>query len=228
MRQRVRRWWPRSPIGRAALVVGVVFIGIPAAAVAVGLLVGLIGAAVGLVLGFGWPFLLVFGVYKLVSQQSRVAVPYSVVPAGTWAPAGAPPPPPPAPPPTPDPFARLPEDVRAVADRIYWKATSLMHQSGRFPAGSRNLHLVQRTLDQYLPWTLHSYLSIPPGSDDRVAAPDGRTTIQVVRDQLSVLETKLDEVANDLWQADVQRLLANERFLEEHFGRRESDELRIP
>src|SRR5215470_9596551 len=174
MYRRVRPWWPRSPFGRAALIVGGVFIGIPAAAVAVGLLVGLIGAALGLVLGFGWPFLLVFGVYKLVSQQSRVAVPYSVVPAGTWARAAAPPPPPPAPPPPADPFARLPDDVRAVADRIYWKATSLIHQSGRFPAGSRNLHLVQRTLDQYLPWTLHSYLAIPPGSDDRVAAPDGR------------------------------------------------------
>ena len=130
--------------------------------------------------------------------------------------------------PPPDPFVRLPDEVRAVADRIHGKATVILQQEGRFPAGSRNLHLVRRTLDEYLPSTLHSYLSIPPGSDDRVAAPDGRTTIQVVRDQLSLLETKLDEVSNDLWQADVQRLLANERFLEEHFGRRESDELRIP
>jgi hypothetical protein len=118
--------------------------------------------------------------------------------------------------------------VRAAADRIHGKATSILDQAGRFPAGSRNFHLVRRTRDEYLPATLHSYLSFPPGSDDRVAAPDGRTTIEVVRDQLTVLETKVDEVANDLWQADVQRLLANERFLEEHFGRRESDELKIP
>jgi hypothetical protein len=143
--------------------------------------------------------------------------------APSWTPSGAP-----SPPPAPDPFATLPADVRGQADRIHGKATSLLQQAGRFPAGSRNFHLVRRTLDEYLPATLHSYLSLPPGSDDRVAAPDGRTTIQVVRDQLALLETKLDEVANDLWQSDVQRLLANERFLEEHFGRREPAELRIP
>jgi hypothetical protein len=226
MRLRWRRWWPRSLLARVALITAAVFVGIPVAVAAVGLLVGLVGAAVGLFLGLGWPFLLGFGVYKLVSRQSRVAVPMGAMPAAaapSWTPPGAPPPPS-----APDPFARLPVDVRGQADRIHGKATALLQQAGRFSAGSRNFHLVRRTLDEYLPATLHSYLSLPPGSDDRVAAPDGRSTIQVVRDQLALLETKLDEVANDLWQSDVQRLLANERFLEEHFGRREPDELRIP
>ena len=226
MRLRWRRLWPRSLLARVALVLAAVFVGIPIAAAAVGLTVGLLGAAVGLVVGLGWPFLLGFGIYKLVSQQPRMAPPVGAAPAASWAPG--PPPPPPVPPPAPDPYARLPQEVRAVADRIYGKATAILQQTGRFPAGSRNLHLVQRTLNEYLPWTLHSYLSLPPDSDERIAAPDGRTTIQVVRDQLTLLETKLDEVSNDLWQADVQRLLANERFLEEHFGRRESDELKIP
>lgn len=224
---RWRRLWPRSLLARVALIVGAVFIGLPLAAVTVGLLVGLVGAALGVVVGLGWPFLLGFGIYKLVSRQPRAMPPLGAAPAATWAPPAAPPPPQAAAPP-PDPFTRLPVDVRAAADRIYGKANSILQQSVRFPPGSRSFHLVRRTLDEYLPATLHSYLSLPPGSDDRIAAPDGRTTVQVVRDQLSVLETSLDEVANDLWQADVQRLLANERFLEEHFGRRESDELKIP
>jgi hypothetical protein len=227
MRLSWRRLWPRSLLARVALVVGAVFIGLPLAAVALGLLVGLVGAALGVVVGLGWPFLLGFGIYKLVSRQPRAVPPLGAAPAATWAPPVAPPPTQPLAPP-PDQFARLPVDVRATADRIHGKATSILQQAGRFPAGSRNFHLVRRTLDEYLPATLYSYLSLPPGTDDRVAAPDGRTAIEVVSDQLSVLETKLDEVANDLWQADVQRLLANERFLEEHFGRRESDELKIP
>ena len=225
MRLRLRRWWPRSVVGQVALITAAVFVGIPMAAVAVGLLVGLVGAALGLTLGAGWPFLLGFGIYKLVSRQRRMA------PPAAWAPAPPPPQAPPpqaAPPPPPDPFGRLPQELRTVADRIHARATSLLRQTDRFPAGSRNHHLVRRTLDEYLPWTLHSYLSVPPGSDDFVAAPDGRTTIQVARDQLVLLESRLDEIENDLWQADVQRLLANERFLEEHFGRRESDELKIP
>ena len=230
MRLCSRRWWPRSLFGRIALITGAVFIGIPAAAVVLVVLIGLAGALAGLFLGFGWPFLLGFGIYKLATSQRRMAaVPVGAGPGPTWAPPRPRPrPAAPVPPPPPDPFARLPQDVREVADRIHAKASSLLQQTDRFPPGSRNHHLVQRTLHEYLPWTLHSYLSIPPGSDDVVAAPDGRTTIQVLRDQLVLLESRLDEVTNDLWQADVQRLLANERFLEEHFGRRESDELRIP
>jgi hypothetical protein len=228
MRWRGRR--PRSPLGWVALVVAAVFVGIPIVALAVATMLALIGAAVGVLMSFGWPFVLGFAIYRVVSRQPRVVYPYPLVPAPAgfapgWAPATAPPP---AAAPPPDPLARLPEDLRARVDRIRAKAWSLLQQRTRFPAGSRNLHVVQRTLDQYLPATLDSYLSLPPGSDDRVAAPDGRTAIQVVRDQLDVLEAKLDEVAGDLWQADVQRLLANERFLEAHFGRREPDELKIP
>jgi hypothetical protein len=215
-----RRWWPRSWLGWTTLIAAGVFVGIPLATVVFGLLVGLLFGLAGVVLGFlafAWPILLVFGIYKLVRHQRRVA-PWAAGADASWAPA---------PPPPRDPYAGLPEELRVLADRIHGKATSLLG-SGRFPTGSRNLHLVRRTLDEYLPATLQSYLSVPPGSDERVAAPDGRTTIQVAHDQLTLLETKLDEVADDLWQADVQRLLANERFLEDHFGRREPDELKIP
>lgn len=225
-----RRRRPRSALGWVALIAGVVFVAIPIAAGALGLVLLLIAAFAGMFLSVLAPFLIGFAIYKAASSRPRVVYPYPLVPAPAgsapgWAPATAPPP---AAQPPPDPLARLPEELRARVDRIRAKAWSLLQRPNRFPTGSRNLHLVQRTLDQYLPATLHSYLSLPPGSDDRVAAADGRTAIQVVRDQLDLLETRLDDVAGDLWQADVQRLLANERFLEEHFGRREPDDLKIP
>jgi hypothetical protein len=40
----------------------------------------------------------------------------------------------------------------------------------------------------------------------------------VLRDQLDLLDSKLDEIADDLQRENVDRLLANERFLDEHFG----------
>jgi hypothetical protein len=48
--------------------------------------------------------------------------------------------------------------------------------------------------------------------------PDGRTALKVLRDQLELLDSKLDEIAEDLQRENADRLLANERFLEEHFG----------
>ena len=218
---RWRRLWPRSLLARIGLAVVIAFVGLPLAATAI----ALVATAAALVVAMGWPLLLGFGIYKLAGGGRRTVPLPPAVPAVRPVP---PPPPPPAMAPAPDPVVRLPADVGEHAERIRAKATSLLQQSARFPAGSRNLHLVQRTLDEYLPATLYSYAALPPGSDDWVAGPDGRTTVQVLRDQLTLLETKLDEMAGDLWRSDVQRLLANERFLEEHFGRRESDELKIP
>jgi hypothetical protein len=222
------RWWPRSIGGRIALVAAAVVFGWPVAITAIAIVIALIATAIGLAVAFGPWLALGFVAYRLLRRRPSRGRPVGARPAGL---AGVAPeqagPPPSAPPQPPDPLARVPAEQRAQVDRIRQKAASLLGGAGRFPAGSRNLHLVRRTLDAYLPATLDAYLSLPPGTDDWTASPDGRTSVQVLRDQLTLLETRLDEVATDLWQTDVQRLLANERFLEEHFGRRQPDELTI-
>src|SRR5215471_5060389 len=118
-------------------------------------------------------------------------------------------------------------DGAAAAGRAYAGRPD-PQQADRFPAGSRNLYLVQRMLDQYLPSTLDAYLALPPGASELPITPDRRTGAQVLRAQLDILEAKLDEAAEDLRQVNVDRLLANERFLEEHFGRPSQSELRLP
>lgn len=52
----------------------------------------------------------------------------------------------------------------------------------------------------------------------------------VLRDQLRVLDSKLDEIADYLQRENADRLLANERFSEEHFGRppQADPDLRLP
>ena len=44
-------------------------------------------------------------------------------------------------------------------------------------------------------------------------------TKDVLMDQLTLLESKMSEVADDVHRNDTDRLLANGRFLEERFGR---------
>ena len=117
----------------------------------------------------------------------------------------------------PDPLLRLPLEVRAKAEQIRLKAGMFSREFEKAPMGSRNLYILRRIQAEYLPATLESYLAL--GGDDRARSPDGRTGQQVLRDQLQLLDGKLDEIADDLQRENIDRLLTNERFLEEHFGR---------
>lgn len=124
-----------------------------------------------------------------------------------------------------DPLLRLPLAVRAKAEQIRLKADMVSREFEQAPIGSRNLYILGRIQAEYLPATLQSYLAL--GGDDRARSPDGRTGQQVLRDQLALLDGKLDEIADDLQRENLDRLLTNERFLEEHFGRG-AGELDIP
>jgi hypothetical protein len=115
-----------------------------------------------------------------------------------------------------DPLLRLPLGVRAKAEQIRLKADMFSREFEHAPMGSRNLYILSRIQAEYLPATLQTYLAL--GGDDRARSPDGRTGQQVLRDQLELLDGKLDEIADDLQRENIDRLLTNERFLEEHFG----------
>lgn len=122
-----------------------------------------------------------------------------------------------APAPASDLLDRLPLDVRVKVEQIRSKAELLLRHQDRFPIGSRHLYVLRRIQAEYLPSTVNVYLAL--SGDDRPVTPDGRTALRVLRDQLRVLDGKLDEIAEDLQRENADRLLANERFLEEHFGR---------
>jgi hypothetical protein len=156
-------------------------------------------AAINVAYAVGWPGVRIAGTGAVRAQ-----------------PAVPPPPPGPPLPPAPDPLLRLPLAVLVKVEQIRRKAEVLLQHQGQFPIGSKDLYVLRRTQLEYLPSTLDAYLAL--SGDDRALAPDGRTGLQVLRDQLDLLDSKLDEIADDLQRQNVDRLLANERFLEEHFG----------
>lgn len=218
-----RRWWRWLGIAAAAAIVA-----FPAAVILLGIVIGLVAAAFGVAIALAvtiGPWVaLGYGGYRLwrrSERRRRDQVAWAA--AQPWQP-----PPPPVPSPAADPADRLPPDERTQVGRIRRKAAVLLQQADRFPAGSRHLFVVQQMLDEYLPSTLDAYLGLPPGAADLPITPDGRTGVQVLKGQLDILEAKLDEAATDLRQVNVDRLLANERFLEQHFGRRAASELTIP
>ena len=114
---------------------------------------------------------------------------------------------------------RVPADVLAKVQSIQQIILGILPRSGALPPGSPELYVVQRTATDYLPTALESYLNLPRAYATLHPVQDGKTPKQVLLDQLTLLESKMTEVADDVHRNDTDRLLANGRFLEERFGR---------
>jgi hypothetical protein len=115
----------------------------------------------------------------------------------------------------------LPIDVQVMVEQITRKADVLQTYADRFPPMSRDLHIVRQTTADYLPRTVDAYLALP-SDDDPFDITTNERALQELRSQLKLLDAKLDEIAQDLQRQDMERLLANRRFLEERFSRPET------
>jgi hypothetical protein len=114
---------------------------------------------------------------------------------------------------------RLPPDVMAKVQSIQQIILGILPRSGVLASDSPELYIVQRTATEYLPTALESYLNLPRAYATLHPVQQGKTSKQVLLDQLGLLESKMSEVADDVHRYDADRLLANGRFLEERFGR---------
>lgn len=125
---------------------------------------------------------------------------------------------PPGPTPEPAPAPELPDDIRARIDRINAKVEVLLGYGARFAAYSKELYLVRETGREYLPRTIQAYLAVPRERREQVMVSTGKSPLQELREQLDLLDAKLTEIAETIEVRDLDRLLANRRFLEERFG----------
>jgi hypothetical protein len=114
---------------------------------------------------------------------------------------------------------RVSADVLTKLLNIQQIILGILPRSGALPPGSPELFVVERTATDYLPTSLESYLNLPRAYATLHPVQDGKTAKQVLMDQLTLLESKMGEVADDVHRNDTDRLLANGRFLEERFGR---------
>jgi len=114
---------------------------------------------------------------------------------------------------------QLPPDVMAKVQSIQQIILGILPRSGVLPADSPELYIVQRTATEYLPTARATYLNLPRAYATLHPVQQGKTSKQILLDQLGLLENKMSEVADDVHRYDADRLLANGRFLEERFGR---------
>jgi hypothetical protein len=116
---------------------------------------------------------------------------------------------------------KVPQDVMGKVSNIQDTILNLLPRVERLPAGSEDLFVVQRTALEYLPAALEAYLNLPRAYATLHPVDGGKTPSAVLMDQLTLLESKMNEISDDIARNDSDKLLANGRFLQEKFGRSE-------
>jgi len=109
---------------------------------------------------------------------------------------------------------RVPPDIWLRIQRIELTIRAqILPRLDCLPLGAPELYLVERTATDFLPTAVETYLRLPSG----YASPGGATAYRVLVDELDLLENQMRRVAEVVQRADMDRLLAHRRFLEDRF-----------
>jgi hypothetical protein len=80
------------------------------------------------------------------------------------------------------------------------------------------LFTVRQMAVDYLPSTLDAYVKLPPAYRRLHPVQNGKSAHDVLNDQLTLLDQKMQEILVSVNENDTQALLANGRFLKEKFS----------
>jgi hypothetical protein len=114
---------------------------------------------------------------------------------------------------------RLPVPAQSRVAAIRTSIIELLPHAAEFPPGSQDLYVLRRMAEDYLPSTVEAYLALPAGYATQRVIQDGKTSLQVMNEQLELLEAQMGEITEAIHRRDSDRLLANGIFLEQRFGR---------
>lgn len=128
----------------------------------------------------------------------------------------------------------LGEEISAVSDRVPPEVSLRIERIERtiraeilprvacLPPGSPDLYLIERTALDWLPTAIERYLNLPGGYVSSQPGSRGWTALQVVIEELDLLDAEMRRVAEAVHRADMDRLLAHHRFLNDRFRREEA------
>ncbi len=114
--------------------------------------------------------------------------------------------------------ARVPDRIGAKVNTISRTIKEILPRADALGAGSPGKYVLYMCATDYLPTTIQAYLDLPRQYADSHVVADGKTSLDLLADQLDLLEKEINEIAANVNRADADKLLANGRFLEEKFG----------
>jgi hypothetical protein len=138
--------------------------------------------------------------------------------------------PPPAPAESPDSLTgylhdqRLPGEARAQLAALNLRTReALTYLQGLGQQGSEAAYLARAVREEYAPSAVQAYLRLPPTLAASEPLQDGKTGRDLLREQLDLLLDATQDILGRALRAGGDDLLTHQRFLEEKFGKGESD-----
>ena len=111
-----------------------------------------------------------------------------------------------------------------VADDIYRRVVSIrdavmftLDHAGETDQTDPDIYLVRKTAITYLPEALEAYLALPRSYAERQPIEGGRTSHDLLLDQLNLMDVRTRRVAEEVIKRDSQNLVKHGRFLSDRY-----------
>lgn len=95
----------------------------------------------------------------------------------------------------------------------------LKEMEGQGMVQAQNRALLKQTVCRYLPDVVEGYLKLPTLYARTARVAEGKTPNQLLLEQLSTLDTHVQEIRDGVLSEEVNSLLANGKFLQEKFNK---------
>ncbi len=118
---------------------------------------------------------------------------------------------------------RVPDDIAALVAQIAGCIRDSLARATALGEGSADVFGLVRTATDYMPTALQAYLDLPREYADKKVVSGHKTAHDILKDQLTLIASKMDEIADAVNRADTDKLIANGRFLAEKFGKGPGD-----
>lgn len=117
---------------------------------------------------------------------------------------------------------RLPGDVQRRSRELLRTLDMILQRGGQLTDNPEALHIVGRTIRDYLPTSLETYMNLPRSFATQRQL-EGRTAFDELTAQLDLLQVELSRVEDAVYRNQAQSLSDQSRFLEQKFRRSELD-----
>ncbi len=125
---------------------------------------------------------------------------------------------------------KIPEEAKSIIHNISQTGTELinfLHSDNKNVVLNEDMMNFTSIFDAYLPKIINQYSRLPSKYANEVKTSNGKTAKQMLIEQLTVLEQKVQEIAYGMYEDDVTALRANGNFLKEKFAKTNLFELEM-
>ncbi|HVP22132.1 MAG TPA: hypothetical protein VMS73_09760 [Anaerolineaceae bacterium] len=112
---------------------------------------------------------------------------------------------------------KVPKEVFDLVQSIKGSIVEVLPQIVDLSGGDYNIYTIKQTALDYLPASLQNYLNLPPAYANLHVVKDGKTSKQLLLEQLNLLDQEMKEVVQAVYANDTQKLMVQGQFLKEKF-----------